>query len=179
MLAGNVKGKTLDKVVAQEASGRTVSVKVEDDFNHEPLENAIVRFINQNNSSIAYVDTTDSTGIVQWDDFYTDVESDDTNVPLEYKLKQNYPNPFNPSTMIPFSLERYSDVNLSIYNIKGQLVKTLVDDGLPAGEHEYRWDGDNDNSQGVAAGQYIALLRYDNGGQQTIKMLLMDGGKEC
>ncbi|MFO7890071.1 MAG: PKD domain-containing protein [bacterium] len=168
-LAGAVKGKSLDKVVAEEA-GRTVRVKVLDDFNNNPLDSALVKFVCQNDTSIAYNDTTNSSGMAEFEDFNTSIP-DDTDVPLDYKLKQNYPNPFNPSTTIPIDVDKYTDVNLSIYNIRGQLVKTLYDGNLEPGEHYHTWDGTDNSGTGVAAGVYIAML--DNG--ESIKMMLLDG----
>lgn len=63
-------------------------------------------------------------------------------------LNQNYPNPFNPITTISFQLKESGVVNLSIYNIKGQIVKTLVNNQLSAGEYTIIWNGEN-NSSGI------------------------------
>ncbi len=173
-MAGVAKGQSLEGRVNKATAGRSVRVTVKDDFSKLPLADAWVRFVNRNNPSIIYSDSTNSSGVVQWNDFYTDVKDDNTSVPTGFKLKQNYPNPFNPSTRIPLSIDHYCDVNLSIYNIRGELVKTLYDGKLTPGEHEYTWNGTDKNDEGVAAGQYIVVFRSKDN-QKTIKMMLLDG----
>ncbi|MDA3814446.1 MAG: T9SS type A sorting domain-containing protein, partial [Candidatus Cloacimonetes bacterium] len=70
-------------------------------------------------------------------------------------LYQNVPNPFNPETNIKFYLDESSHVSLEIYNIKGQLVKTLVNNDLSAGEHSFIWNGKDGNGNQVASGIYL------------------------
>jgi hypothetical protein len=70
----------------------------------------------------------------------------------------NYPNPFNPTTKINFSIIEKSDVNVSIYNVKGQKVNTLVNDNMDAGNHSVIWNGKNFNNQGVSSGVYFMRL---------------------
>jgi hypothetical protein len=88
------------------------------------------------------------------------------------KLHGNYPNPFNPETKIAFSIPEYSAVNLSIYNIKGQKVKTIVDTKLEKGIHEVVWNGRNEHNKSVASGVYFYKLRV-NGRDYSIKKCLM------
>lgn len=75
------------------------------------------------------------------------------SVPTEFSLSQNYPNPFNPSTMIEFTITQREVVTLNVYNILGQLVRTLVDTDLEAGKHQVRFD-----ANGLASGVYIYRL---------------------
>lgn len=70
--------------------------------------------------------------------------------PREFSLSQNYPNPFNPSTTIEFVLPASADVRLQVYNINGQLVSTLVNSRMNAGEHSVSFDASN-----LASGVYI------------------------
>jgi hypothetical protein len=70
-------------------------------------------------------------------------------IPKEYALAQNYPNPFNPSTEIGYSLPSQSYVKLTVYNILGEVVETLIDGIEDAGVHQKRW------SPGVASGVYF------------------------
>jgi PKD repeat protein len=86
--------------------------------------------------------------------------NNETNIiePTSYSLK-NYPNPFNPTTMISFSLDKKSNVNLSIYNVKGQKIKTLIDTKLNSGEHSVIWNGKNDHQQNVGSGVYFLKMR--------------------
>ena len=92
-------------------------------------------------------------------------------------LLQNHPNPFNPSTVIPYDLASPAHVELSIYNIRGQIVKQLVYGVQPFGRHEAVWDGRGTNGQIVPAGAYLYRLKAVPLDQskpvvQTRKMLL-------
>jgi len=88
-----------------------------------------------------------------------------------WSLGQNHPNPFNPSTTISFSLPAASQVSLKIYNARGELVRTLVDAGLDAGEHAEQWRGRDQSGASVASGVYFARLMSDHG-TLTRKMVL-------
>lgn len=85
----------------------------------------------------------------------------------------NYPNPFNPSTTIEFSITNESDVELKIYNIKGQKVKQLVSQQLSAGQHSVVWDGMDSNSKKVATGLYFYILKIDDKTKVVRKCLLL------
>lgn len=89
------------------------------------------------------------------------------NHPHEYVLMQNYPNPFNPVTTISYQLPKSSVVELSIYNLLGQKVATLVDKKQPAGQYQLQWD-----ASGFASGVYYYKLTTENF-QQIKKMLLV------
>jgi hypothetical protein len=93
-------------------------------------------------------------------------------VPPDFALRQNYPNPFNPSTTISFSLPQASKIHLDIYNLKGQLVKTLVNTDMEAGIHSVVWNGRDKNNQTVASGVYFYRLSSPDY-SQTKRMLLM------
>lgn len=84
--------------------------------------------------------------------------SESENVPLRYELSQNYPNPFNPSTQIQFVIPTNQQVTLTIYDILGREVRTLVDGKMEAGRHVKRWDGDNNYGSNVASGIYFYRL---------------------
>ncbi|MCK4312574.1 MAG: T9SS type A sorting domain-containing protein [Candidatus Cloacimonetes bacterium] len=71
----------------------------------------------------------------------------------------NYPNPFNPTTMISFSIPEASKVELSIYNIKGQKVKTLVNSKFIKGNHLIIWNGNDESGKQVASGVYFYKLK--------------------
>ncbi|MDY0127006.1 MAG: FlgD immunoglobulin-like domain containing protein [Candidatus Cloacimonadaceae bacterium] len=93
-------------------------------------------------------------------------------VPPEFSLKQNYPNPFNPSTTIRYSLPETARVHLDIYNLKGQLVKTLINSEMESGPHSVVWNGKDSNNQAVASGVYFYRISSPNN-TQTKRMLLM------
>ena len=79
-------------------------------------------------------------------------------VPEEFGLGQNYPNPFNPSTTISFALPKASEVTIAIYNLRGQLVRTLVSQPYAAGRHKVVWDGKDVDDVRVASGVYVYRL---------------------
>jgi len=88
------------------------------------------------------------------------------------QLKQNYPNPFNPSTSIGFYLPSQEYVNLSIYNIKGQKIATLVDENLSEGDHSLIWNGVNEQNEIVSAGIYFYTLKTSRE-RITRKMIML------
>ncbi|MFC1887189.1 T9SS type A sorting domain-containing protein [Candidatus Cloacimonadota bacterium] len=96
----------------------------------------------------------------------------DDGLTIPTVLNGNYPNPFNPTTAISYSLSSDSDVTLEIYNIKGQLVRTLVNDIITAGPQEVIWNGLDDCSNKVSSGVYFYKL---NAGDYTStkKMILL------
>ncbi|MDD3051820.1 MAG: T9SS type A sorting domain-containing protein, partial [Candidatus Cloacimonetes bacterium] len=88
------------------------------------------------------------------------------------QLYGNYPNPFNPSTTIVFSIAFDLNVEMNVYNIKGQRVKTLINDRLKKGTHSVLWNGTDDNGKTVTSGVYLYKIKTNN---QTFvnKMLLL------
>jgi hypothetical protein len=93
-------------------------------------------------------------------------------IPEQFMLHQNYPNPFNPTTHIKFDLSKSAHVELSIYNVLGQRVRTLVQGPQIAGVHSVEWDGLNQNRLPVSSGIYIYHLRVGQGFVSAKKMLL-------
>jgi hypothetical protein len=93
-------------------------------------------------------------------------------LPRRFELSQNYPNPFNPVTLIHYELPRGSEVTLTVYNLLGQKVRSLVRGYQGAGRYDVEWRGDNDLGYPVGSGVYI--YRFDAGDyQRTLKMILM------
>ena len=88
------------------------------------------------------------------------------------KLSGNYPNPFNPTTTISFSLPNEQNIELTIYNIKGQKVKTLYSGFAEVGEHTVIWKGKDNNDKQVSSGIYFYKLKT-NSKEVTRKMLMM------
>lgn len=112
----------------------------------------------------------DAAGRPNADD-YTPVEFN-KSTPVAYNLDQNYPNPFNPTTRIDFSIPQNAHVTLSIYNMLGQRVKTLIDQPVKAGAHNVEWDGTNEFSETVSNGIYFYRLNSDLG-VKTMKMMFV------
>jgi hypothetical protein len=86
---------------------------------------------------------------------YHDVIYQEVKAPMTFALEQNFPNPFNPSTNIQYSIPVEADVELRIFNILGQEVKTLVDQITKAGFYNVIWEGKDNLNQRVASGVYI------------------------
>ncbi len=98
------------------------------------------------------------------------VDDDELSVRLITDLAQNAPNPFNPRTEIKFSLEQAGAANLSVFDMRGRLVKTLIDGQLPAGANQVVWDGTTNEGSPVATGMYFYQLQTDN---KTLKKRMM------
>lgn len=78
--------------------------------------------------------------------------------PGGFELEQNYPNPFNPGTAISFQLSAFSNVELKIYDIRGQLVRTLLSEAKAPGRYTVQWDAADESGQKVASGVYYYRL---------------------
>jgi predicted GH43/DUF377 family glycosyl hydrolase len=96
------------------------------------------------------------------------ISTKDLMIPTKFELKQNYPNPFNPITMINYQLPITNHIQLSIYNLLGQKVVTLVSEKQKAGYHQVEWD-----ASGFASGVYYYQLWTDSGIIQTKKLVLL------
>lgn len=96
-------------------------------------------------------------------DASTDVDAnEDSFIPDDYNLYQCYPNPFNARTTIVFDLPRFEQVEIEIYNILGQKVKSFNKSGMEPGRHRWIWDGTDFNNQEVSSGVYFYLLQTTN-----------------
>ena len=102
------------------------------------------------------------------------------SVPKKFELEQNYPNPFNPQTSISYAIAQNASVKLTIYNILGQKISTLVDEQKVSGVYSVSWNGKNDAGAQVASGLYFYRLeaKHTQNGNQRIfvdakKMLLL------
>ena len=98
--------------------------------------------------------------------------SDEGERPTTFLLGQNYPNPFNPNTEIQFELPKKANVRLTVYNVLGQRVKTLVDEELGIGRYVVDWDSRTDAGTEVASGVYFYRLEADSF-VETRKMVLL------
>ncbi len=106
----------------------------------------------------------------------TSVETADENLPQQFELFQNYPNPFNSSTEIRYSIPQVSSsqhVLIKIYDIRGRLVKVLVDQDQSSGIHTVSWDGKDLNGNGVSSGIYFYTLQVGEL-KEPKKMLLLE-----
>jgi hypothetical protein len=87
-------------------------------------------------------------------------------------MAQNSPNPFNPSTKIRFATSKAGSVSLRVYNVRGELVKTIVNERMSQGSHEVSWDGRATSGQTVASGVYYAKASLEGAPSDVIKMVV-------
>ena len=101
-----------------------------------------------------------------------DVDDEVDGLPVNFSLSQNNPNPFNATTKISLDLRKPSHVELSIFNIAGQRVRTLLDKDLQSGNHSVEWDGRDSFGHPVASGVYFYRMRAGDF-QTSRKMVLL------
>jgi len=106
---------------------------------------------NQNTVVSEYSDIISSTN--------TRVSELEEEIIKTYALLQNYPNPFNPETIITYSLPKSSQVILTVYNLMGQPVRTLVNKKMPAGTHQVIWNAKNERGRTLPTGIYFYVIK--------------------
>jgi hypothetical protein len=122
---------------------------------------------NQNGEAFGLFAALPNGTVVEFPAVSTKAEDGFSGLPKDFSLNQNYPNPFNPSTTISFSLAEPSNVKLTVFNMLGQEVSTLINEQLEAGSHQVEFNG-----TGVPSGIYF--YRIDAGSHsQTQKMTLL------
>ena len=89
-----------------------------------------------------------------------------------FSLKQNYPNPFNPATTIQFEISERGKTRVDIFNLKGQLVNTLINKHLDVGRHRIKWDGQTAGGSQAGSGLYFYRVAI-NDKQQTRQMIML------
>ena len=96
------------------------------------------------------------------------------STPREFALHQNFPNPFNPDTTIKYDLAESADITLQIYNVLGQVVRTLVvSEAQNAGRYQIRWNGMDDRGVPVSSGVYFYRISADGKFQNVRKLMLL------
>ncbi len=95
-----------------------------------------------------------------------------SGLPTVFALGQNYPNPFNPTTDINFALPVPANVEVSVFNLLGQKVTTLVNGDMPAGNHTITWDGTTESGSAVSSGIYFYRITAGSF-TETKKMMML------
>ncbi len=95
---------------------------------------------------------------------------DQVKLPENFYVQQNYPNPFNPSTTLEYGLPEVASVRVQVYNVRGELVRTLVNENQTAGHKTLTWNGSNDNGTIVPTGIYICRIQAGSS-TKAIKMM--------
>ncbi|MFH1756137.1 MAG: choice-of-anchor D domain-containing protein [Candidatus Latescibacterota bacterium] len=132
----------------------------------------VVRLYFNNVPHSKYIIWTENGAVVDFDEITTGSENESPLIPSSYDLGQNFPNPFNPRTTILYDLPEATPVYLSIYNVKGELVRRLVNCWQPAGRYKTHWDARNDKGQRVSSGVYFYQYTTKNF-KRTKKMVIL------
>jgi hypothetical protein len=158
-------GSSLGQVGGVSGSGvlATITFEVKQTGSYD-LEWLTVQALNSQTGTLSGITADGTSGTVKW--------TPQVQVPAAYALRQNYPNPFNPKTTIKFDLPVTDEVNLSVYDLSGKLVQTLVSGSMDAGYHQVVWNGTDEQGQSVSSGVYLYRLSAGTY-QQTQRMILM------
>jgi len=155
-------------IVFPDSSGKFIEYKY--------LMNSTYECSTQTNRSFYLDETYDDQGSPQILDLayfntcWIDVTEEIPTIP--FALKQNFPNPFNPVTTITFSVPQRGRAVLSVYNVKGELVQTLIDDVVAAGEVSVTWDATDMHGRQISSGVYFYRLRVGDL-EMSRKMILL------
>jgi flagellar hook assembly protein FlgD len=103
----------------------------------------------------------------------TTVVVKDVSIPTSFALDDARPNPFNPSTTIAYEVPEQTHITLTVYNMLGQEVVTLMDQVQAAGRYEVVWNGTNTRGAGVASGIYLYRIVSGSGYVDTKRMTLL------
>ena len=152
-------------------NAQTVSIEGKVTSSRFPIKQASVTFIDNADTTIKFSALTDNSG------YYligviTSAESYTNNLPTKFELAQNYPNPFSSSTSIPYQLEKESDVQVTIYDILGRVVRKFNVGQQSVGLYNVLWDGRNNFGQSVASGVYFYRLNAD--GESQVKKMIFN-----
>jgi len=101
------------------------------------------------------------------------LNSNENTIPNSNYMLENYPNPFNPSTTIELSIREESKVELSIYNMKGQKINTLLNNQITSGKHSIVWNGEDNSGKKVGSGVYFYQLNVNGETKSAKKCLLL------
>ena len=110
--------------------------------------------------------------IYDWSIFCSLNNHTTTEIPKTYHISQNYPNPFNPSTTVRYELPKDSFVNVTIYDMLGNVVNNLVNTNQSSGYKSIQWDATNNQGEPVSAGVYLYKIQAGDF-VDTKKMILL------
>ncbi|MDH7604112.1 MAG: FlgD immunoglobulin-like domain containing protein [Melioribacter sp.] len=148
---------------------QTLSINGKITSSRFPVKDAVVTFIDNSDTTKKYTTLTDNSGNYKID-ILTSVIDNPNEIPNDFILGQNYPNPFSTSTSIPYGLNKESDVQITIYDILGRVVRKFNFGLQSRGIYNIVWDGRNNFGQKVANGIYFYKL--DAGGESQVKKMI-------
>jgi len=150
------------------SSALEYSGKITNDIGR-PAANARISLEKVSEPGKAVSVVTDTTGTFS----FVVSEAAKPRQPIPFNLYGNYPNPFNPQTRISYSIDQSSEVAVTIYNVLGQLVRTLKEGQRAPGFYTVAWDGRNNGGAGCSAGVYLYRIAAGNRSISS-KMLMVD-----
>lgn len=115
-----------------------------------------------NDPSLIYAATEGYGVLTYYHKPTSDVNDHDKFIPSSYVLFQNHPNPFNPSTNIPYQIPEAANMMIQIYNVKGNVVCTLLNERKTKGQYIVQWDGLDESGKKVASGVYLCRMTAGN-----------------
>lgn len=151
-------------------NGPTAKINVK--FGRRNLEDRLVALGLVNQSVLVEVDAYSNIVGRQFRGFGMINISTSSLASSAVRLEQNSPNPFNPTTKIRFAVSKPGNVALRVYNVKGELVKTIADQHFEAGMHDVSWNGRNSGGNQVGSGVYYAKVSAAGGATDVIKMVM-------
>ena len=157
-----------------QAKTQTLTVQGKVTSSRIPIKQALVTFIDEADTTNKYSAITDISGQYQIS-LPTAIEPNN-NLPADFKLAQNYPNPFSSSTAIPYSVNKQSDIKVTIYDILGRQVRYFRMGLQTAGVHQIVWDGRNNLGQKVASGIY--LYKIQAGSKSQVKKMILNSSSK-
>lgn len=155
-------------------------IRIFSDYNNHTIKRSVIK---ADNSCVMYAWLLDNPRSeysdlrsLQLQKISIDTGTNSDNIPHNHStpltIQQNYPNPFNPKTKIAYNINSDTNIDICIFNIKGQKVKTLLSEFQPAGNHEVIWDGQDSNNNAVPSGVYFYKIQTEKQ-TETRKMLLL------
>ncbi|MDP8203956.1 MAG: T9SS type A sorting domain-containing protein [Candidatus Tenebribacter mawsonii] len=175
MVAGLVSDATGAPITGAVVTVSNIATMVDEDgqFSFDILSGDYIFTCEAEGYEVATLDETVTTGNLTYLGFELTAITGTNDLPvLTTELQGNYPNPFNPVTNIAYSVKEAGKVTLEVYNIKGQLVKTLVNDNKETGQFTAIWNGSDNNNKSVSSGVYFYKMKSGNY-TSTKKMILM------
>jgi len=157
-----------------QAKAQTLTVQGTVKSGRFTIKQASITFIDDVDTTKKYSAITDDSGNYQFG-LPTSIEPNN-NLPADFQLAQNYPNPFSSSTVIPYNVNKQSDIRVTIYDILGREVREFRVGFQTAGVHKVLWDGRNSLGQRVANGIYLYKLQA--GGKSQVKKMLLNSGTQ-
>ena len=163
-------------IISQIFAAANLIVKINNESVIYPITEIIQLDFNQDLDTM-YIHTANSNNFyrlseIESIEFDDELSVDDFKKLSSFSLMQNYPNPFNPITTIRFEINHSDHASVEIFDLKGRLIKTLLNKYMVAGQHTIKWDRTQKNGKNATSGIYFYRLSVD-GIFQTKKMIIL------